>query len=62
MGSLAILVSFTKEGYLIHFWGRSTSAAVRQRAETAPLHAWALDHHEPHFQSRWRMPKAAMPS
>ncbi len=41
---------FTKEGYLIHL-GRSTLAAVRQRAETEnPLYEWALDHHEPHFQ------------
>lgn len=41
---------FTQDGYLIHL-GRSTLAAVRQRAETAnPLYEWALDHHEPHFQ------------
>lgn len=41
---------FTKEGYLIHL-GRSTLAAVRQRAETSnPLYEWAQDHHEPHFQ------------
>lgn len=41
---------FAKAGYIIHV-GRSTLAAVHQRAETAnPLYAWAQDHHAPHFQ------------
>ncbi|MEZ4711955.1 MAG: glycosyltransferase [Caldilineaceae bacterium] len=41
---------FTQDGYLIHL-GRSTLAAVRERAETSnPLYEWAQSHHEPHFQ------------
>ncbi|HRW08870.1 MAG TPA: glycosyltransferase [Caldilineaceae bacterium] len=49
-GVTGLSFPFTKEGYLIHL-GRSTLAAVRQRAETEnPLYTWALDHHDPHFQ------------
>jgi hypothetical protein len=49
-GVPALSFPFTQEGYLIHL-GRSTLAAVRQRAETSnPLYEWAQDHHEPHFQ------------
>lgn len=41
---------FTRAGYLIHR-GRSTLAAVRQRAEVEnPLYEWAQTHHEAHFQ------------
>ncbi|MCB9149629.1 MAG: glycosyltransferase [Caldilineaceae bacterium] len=41
---------FTQDGYLIHL-GRSTLAAVRERAETSnPLYEWAQSHYEPHFQ------------
>lgn len=41
---------FTQNGYLIHR-GRSTLAAVRERAEAEnPLYEWAQDHYEAHFQ------------
>ncbi len=41
---------FTQDGYLIHR-GRSTLAAVRERAERSnPLYEWAQTHHEAHFQ------------
>lgn len=49
-GIAGLAFPFTQDGYLIHL-GRSTLAAVRERAETDnPLYAWAQDHHEPHFQ------------
>lgn len=41
---------FTQDGYLIHR-GRSTLAAVRERAEVEnPLYEWAQTHHAAHFQ------------
>lgn len=41
---------FTREGYLIHR-GRSTLAAVRERAEVEnPHYEWAQTHHAAHFQ------------
>lgn len=41
---------FTRDGYLIHR-GRSTLAAVRERAEVEnPHYEWAQTHHAAHFQ------------
>jgi Glycosyl transferase family 2 len=41
--------SFAADGYVIHL-GRGSLAAVATRDDRDhPLHAWAIDHHEPHF-------------
>lgn len=49
-GISCVSFPFTKDGYLIHR-GRSTLAAVRERAETSnPHYEWAQSHYEPHFQ------------
>lgn len=49
-GVTALSFPFTQAGYLIHR-GRSTLAAVRERAEVSnPHYAWAQTHYEAHFQ------------
>jgi hypothetical protein len=41
---------FSVDGYVIHR-GRGTLAHVQDQSETSNrYHAWALDHHEPHFE------------
>jgi len=49
--SSCVSFPFTQEGYLIHR-GRSTLAAVRERAEIEnPSYEWAQPHHAAHFQA-----------
>lgn len=49
-GVAGLSFPFTQDGYLIHR-GRSTLAAIRNRAEKSnPHYEWAQTHHEPHFQ------------